>query len=422
MSETSTGRDRSRAIELTGDATGDVSPEQFAASFGEDLRRLLDVDTWLPGEDLHNLYGRLADEVLDATRHEAAALRQIRQEVLPRLSGYPGAPSGAGHYRAKLSDLERIHRGLLFNGGVEACDGRPQVHDTLPLTIYQVGVCLVSYQGDQGTWGNRLFRRDLRMASGDPMAEMIDLLERREPRGGMNQPSRHDRLSELAQRGIMSYAERAILLRRSNAIWRMGHGSPAPYELITGSGSLDLMIEATKVIRELVEGHQKFVFVASQPVDRVLLTIGQALHPLEFAIVSTLKEQINATVDNGHYRMRVASDTTWDGRRLNPEEWIRTFRDVVAPRVVVGVYRATRLAPAQVFYAHADHADVAACIALADSVLQEQRGFPLLIDLAQTVCSGVFGRETLASPVSVAYADAGAPWQYLSERASRFGR
>ena len=42
----------------------------------------------------------------------------------------------------------------------------------------------------------------------------------------------------------------------------------------------------------------------------------------------------------------------------------------------------TLLAPPQLFYAHEDHADIAALVALADSVLQEQRGFPLLIDLA----------------------------------------
>jgi len=172
---------------------------------------------------------------------------------------------------------QRIHRGLLFNGGVEACDATRRVHDTLPLTIFQIGVSLVSYQGNQGTWFQRLFRRDLRVAGGDPTEEMQELLERREQRGGLNQPSRRDTLSELAQRGIMAYAERAILLKRSTATWRMGHGNPAPYELITGSGNLDLMVESTRIIRELVEEHQKFVYVASEPTDRMLLTIGQAL-------------------------------------------------------------------------------------------------------------------------------------------------
>ena len=74
-------------------------------------------------------------------------------------------------------------------------------------------------------------------------------------------------LAKLARRAIMSYAERAILLQRSTAPWRMGHGSPAPYELLNGGGSADLMIESVKVIRDLVLGHQKFVFVASEPGD-----------------------------------------------------------------------------------------------------------------------------------------------------------
>jgi hypothetical protein len=217
----------------------------------------------------------------------------------------------------------------------------------------------------------------------------------------------------------MAYAERAILLRRSDAVWRMGHGNPAPYELITGSGSMDLMIESTRIIRELVEDHQKFVFVASEPSDRMLLTIGQALRPLEYAVVSTLADSIEKTVEGGHYIMRVSADTTWDGTELGPQQWIKRFREVVAPQVVVGVYRATQLAPAQLFFAHVDHADLAAHIVLADSVLQAHRGFPLLIDLADTVCHGVFGADTLSGPVSAAYADAGAPWRYLSERTTR---
>jgi hypothetical protein len=265
----------------------------------------------------------------------------------------------------------------------------------------------------------RLFRRDLRAANDDPTAEMLELLERRQRRGGLNQTNRRDTLSELARRGIMAYGERAILLRRSEAPWRIGHGSPAPYELVTGSGSLDLMIEATKVLRELIEQHQKFVFVTSEPSDRVLLTIGQALRPLEYAIVGTLKERIERIVANGHYRGEVSVDHRWDGEVVSPQRWIENFRDQVAEQVVVGVYRATDLAPAQMFYAHRDHADIAAHIAIADSRLQAHRGFPMLIDLADNVCRGVFGSETLAGPVSAAYVGAAAPWRYLSERASR---
>lgn len=408
---------------LTAAAPNDAPPEVTAAGFvevfGEELGRALDVGTWHAGEDLAQIYRRTEDEIRAAVATEDRIVGEIRRVVFPRLRNAPGVPKGAGVYPAQLPLIEQIHRGLLFNGGVEACDGTRQVHDTLALTIYQIGVSLVSYRGDQGSYGQRFFRRDLRVATHDPTEEMLALLERRAARGGINQPDTRDMVSQLMQRGIMAYAERAILLRRSSAPWRLGHGNPAPYELLTGSGSLDLMVTATGLLRELIEGHQKFLFVASEPGNRLLLTIGQALPPGHYAIVQLLPDLIREIVDKGHYRGQPVTTTRWDGQQLSYEGWIRRFLDEVAPKVVVGVYRATQLAPAQVFYAHVDHADLAAHIAIADSILQEHRGFPLLIDLADSVCRGVFGGDTLAGPVAGAYADAGAPWRFLSERTTR---
>ena len=91
-------------------------------------------------------------------------------------------PTRAGVFTAQREDLERVHRGLLFNGGVEACDGTSVVHDTLPLTITQIGVCLVSYNGNHGSWVHRLFRRDLRSRQSNLVDEVMTVLERREKR------------------------------------------------------------------------------------------------------------------------------------------------------------------------------------------------------------------------------------------------
>ena len=184
---------------------------------------------------------------------------------------------------------------------------------------------------------------------------------------------------------------------------------------------MDLMIEATRMLRELILGHRKFLFVASEPRERLLLTIGQALEPLEYAIVDSLEEHIRQQVEHAHYRYHHAygADTTVDGRRLTPAEWIGRFRDEVAAKVVVGVYRVSAVAPPHVFYAHEDHAQLAAHIAIADSVLQAHRGFPILIDLADRVCATTFGPDSLAGPLQAAYAAANVPLRYLSERASR---
>jgi hypothetical protein len=389
----------------------------FRESFGEELRHVLDVNSWGLGGDLAREYRRIEGEVREALAQEDHHQRRIRAEVFPKL-GDPAAPAGCGVFSANMEVLRLIHRGLLFNGGVEACDGTVQVHDTLPLTVYQVGVSLVSYAGAQGTWHQRLFRRDLRQKGTAIDDVILQLLERRHQRAAFNHGTPSDALGELARKAVMDYAERAILLRRSEAIWRMGHGNPVTYELLTGAGLVELMEAGINVMRELIEGHPKFVFVASEPRERALLTIGQALPPLHYAVVCTLAEQLEGWIHQRRFTVESTGDLPWDGEPLPPPQWIPRFIERVAPKVVVGLYRASVLAPAQLFYAHRDHAHFAAHIVLADSMFQEERGFPLLIDLAHHVCDSVFG-GSLRHLTETAYAAAGSPWRYFSERTTR---
>ena len=83
----------------------------------------------------------------------------------------------------------------------------------------------------------------------------------------------------------MAYAERAILLHKSQAPWRMGHGHPVPYELLTGGGlvidgDMPLLRQSMQIWHELLVEHKRWVFVTGAPSDRVLLTLGDALDPL----------------------------------------------------------------------------------------------------------------------------------------------
>ncbi len=394
-----------------------ASSREFRASFGEDLGEVLDVGTWQSGRDLAQEYARIEGEVREAVGQEDERQRRVWADIFPKLFDPATSPPCGGVYEANREVLQLVHRGLLFNGGVEACDGTVQVHDTLPLTIYQIGVSLVSYRGDQGTWQHRLFRRDLRQRCADPVEEVLRVLERRAAREALNHATPSDQLGELARKAVMDYAERAILLQRSQAVWRMGHDNPVTYALLTGAGILELLVAATRVLRELV-AYRKFVFVASEPRERVLLTVGQALPPLHYAIVYTLADRLRDWIHQRRFALGVEDQLSWDGEPLSPAEWIPRFLDRVASQVVIGVYRATPVAPAQLFYAHAENAHFAAHIVLADSLLQEHRGFPLLIDLAHHVCGAVFG-GSLQYLTEAAYAAAGAPWRYYSERATR---
>lgn len=380
---------------------------EFEAAHGEPLAKVLDLDTWMQGGDLLSAYGRLEQEVEDALAQEDEVRKTVREVVFGKIRNSPGAPRNAGVYQANRSDLERVHKGLLFNGGVEACDGVNVVHDTLPLTITQIGVCLVSYNGEQGSWAHRLFRRDLRARLVDPVAEALALLERREKREA--QGSGADNMSELTRRGVMAYAERSILKDKSAAPWRMGHGSPAPFELLSGLWSSNRA--RLQVALDLIDwyvAYKKFVFVPSAPRRRHWLTIGNALNPMEFAILQTLEPEIERLVETGGYR---------DEGGTRP--LMRRFCKEAAPRIVVGLYRVWEGAPPYLFYAHEDYAELAAHIVMADSMLQEHRGFPMLIDLADTVCSSVFGADTFTTSVQMAYTDAGQPFRYLGERDTR---
>src|SRR2546421_5568968 len=387
-----------------------LSADEFEAAHGERLSQALDLGTWTPGADLAAMYARLEREVAQAVRKETEYQKLIRTKVFPLLRNREGAPPGSGVYRVTLERVEEVHQKLLFNGAVEACDGTVASHDTLPVTITQIGVCVVSYRGDQGSWVHRIYRRDLRTSSAkNPVVETLEILERRRQRGAVGHNSARDRLTDLARRGIMAYAERAVLLDRSSAEWRMGHGNPTPYELVTGSGMVELVQASLELMRRFVLVHKRFVFIPSAPSARELLTIGNALKPLEYAIIDSNRESLER-IAGGHYRGEGWGEV---GQAVDD------FVEECGPKIVIGMYRASRLAPAQMFYAHVDHAHEAALIALADSVLQEHRGFPMLIDLADGVCRTSFGADTFTASTQLAYAHAGEPFRYFSERKTR---
>jgi hypothetical protein len=380
---------------------------EFEEAYGESFHHTLDLNTWVLGEDLAEMYGRLEQEIADAVAMEDSYSHTIRKEVFSKIKTSPGAPPNAGVFQAKREDLEKIHTGLLFNGGVEACDGTSVVHDTLPLTITQIGVSLVSYNGNQGAWAHRLFRRDLRSKITDPVEEVMTVLERREKREGQGLDG--EKLSDLARRGIMTYAERAILKDKSQALWRMGHGNLVAYELITGLwASKKERIQVSLDLINWFVAYKRFVFVPSAPRKRHWLMIGNALKPMEYAIVQTLQPDIENMLETGGYR-----------NESGVRPLMQSFAHDVASKIIVGLYRVWEAAPPYLFYAHVDNAEMAAHIAMADSLLQEHRGFPMLIDLADTVCTTTFGLDTFLPSVQTVYAEQGQPFKYLGERETR---
>ncbi len=385
---------------------------EFQAAYGENLEDILDLDTWPLGEAVADVYVRLQNEVKSALGQEHRIHRRIREDLYPVVFDLPNAPQNAGCYQATPEQVARLYTGQLFNGAVEACDGISLTHDSLPLAVTQLGVVLTSYNGNQGTWVQQLYRRDLRMSGPDPIEEIMNLLYQRQLRNDATMQGQRDRLTSLARHGILYYAERAILLHKSQAQWRMGHGVPIPQELLAGGGLVvrtgegdniihdrPLLRHGLQVLRALLLDNQRWVFVSEELKDRVLLTFAEALHPLEYAIVGTLRPVLR----------RIITSTL--PRRMTLQNELLQFVEDASEQIVVGVYRASRFAPPCIFYAHRDTAHQAALLALADSTLQEHRGFPMLLDLAKMVCKNTLGPEAFHATIQQAYFDNGMPYR-----------
>lgn len=379
-----------------------IGDEEYRDAFSEDLRRTLDVDTWATGPDWAGAVARLKSEVHAAVAREDERRRLVRELILPMVGARTDAPPEAGVYRTTPGELTKIHEGLLFSGCVEAVNGITASHDTMPLGITQIGVAIASYGGTSATFAQRIFRKEIAEKAVDPLQDAMEIIVSRHPRPGAGQP---DRMTDLVRRGIMTYAERKILIDKAHAGWRLGYRAPFPYELLTGSGSMRFLEASLDVLGRIVD-YERFVFVSSEPRERGFLTLGNALTAGEYVIINTIKDRIDPVVRRAHYATSQAAKA-------------RAFADRYGPEVLFGLYCASEQSPPRLFYAHRKHVHVAARIAIADSILRPAVGFPMLLDVADATCRSAFGATALLGLIHSAYSQAGAPLRYFGERDTR---
>jgi hypothetical protein len=379
-----------------------VGDDEYREVFKEELASTLDLDRWSTGLDLDKVMDRFRREIAHAVKKEGRLRAVVRAELFPRLRTRQQAFPEAGLYRVTPEDLTLIHDRLLFRGRVDAVCGSHISHDSLPIGISQLGVAVVGYGGTSGAFSQRLFRKEMASQSANPIQEALDYINMRQNRFR----GRKDTLSRLACRGIRTYAERAALLNKSSAEWRMGVGNPCAHELLSGSGYMGLLERSLGVLRRLIHEHQKFVFVSEALHDRGFLTMGFALDAGEYVLLETLQSDGEDLVEGWQYGDR-SKRLAWDFVRES------------CPHVVKGLFRVSDHAPPRLFYAPREHFHEAACIAMADSILRPERAFPMLLDVAEMSCRSAFGEDGFLGLVHDAYAQADANLQYFSERGMR---
>lgn len=390
-----------------GEMPTEVTSDEYQRLTGETLNQTVDLTHWKKGIDVLRDYERLETEVTEAASISAEVREAIRETVFPAIPQLDHAPKNAGVWRLPPERIPQIQRDVLMNGLTESVDGNVHVLSTMALQIVQIAVVAANYGREESCWGHRIFKRDIRVQPGaDMVEETLRLLRRRSPdQDGSDKPKK---ISDMMRRGVMTFMERKVLGQALTAPWRIGHGNPLAYELLTGAGSVELIRLSIPVLRSVID-HRKFLYVSSETSEQHIKTIGDALEPLEYAIISDARPYLDR-ISGGHFTGE------WAGTMVSD---LQPFMDEVGDQVVIGTYRATPFAPAQIFYAHCDYAHEAAGIAIADSVHLDHRGFPMLIEVADTLCRGYFSAQTLERPAFAAFGNTDAPFRHLGERSTR---
>jgi hypothetical protein len=383
-----------------------LATAEIERALGQTVQAALDLRGWDQGGGLENLLTRVHDSVTASVREEGRLRREIRRHVLSALPDFPDAPAQAGVYAVSERHLRDAYRNVLLRGGLTAADGACTGHDGLAATLVSIGVSLARYDGNLNSWRTTFARHDYRVACGDTVEELRGLLDRRARRSGSGPGSGRDHLTSLLRRGFMLAAERKALLERTASRWRLGHGPPAPLELLTGSGSMALIDETLPVLDDLLLKETRWVFIPSTLSNRALTTLANALDPGQLAVFQKGKASLEDMVERGTYEA---------GYRRR----VQAFAARAGEALVIGGFRATRYAPGQLFVAHADRALEAGVIALADAALQPHRGFPLLLDLAGLSAKAGLAVEAFQGVVESAYARAGASGLFAPERILR---
>jgi hypothetical protein len=391
-----------------------VAPEPVAPAaavadaLADTVRDALDLDGWNEGPGLEDLLTRVRDAVARSVGEESRLRAAIRGKVLAELRHFPDAPAAAGVYPVADRHLVAARRNLLLPGHVTACDGASAGHDGLTATVVSIGVCLVRYDGAVNSWRSTFLRHDYDARVSDPVGQLRAVLDRRAKRPDEDDGGPADPLHTLLRRGFMAAAERTALLEKATSRWKIGHGVPAPLELLTGAGRMDLVDITLPVLEKLLVSESRWVFLPATLSNRSLLTLANALGPGELAVFQTGKPMVEAIIETANYP---------PGYRKRVED----FAAKLGAATVVGGFRATRFSPPQLFVAHADRAVEAGILAMADGGLNPHKGSSLMLELAALGARTGLGLDAFPGVVEAAYAKARANHLFSPGRVTAAG-
>ena len=307
----------------------------------------------------------VADEVGENARREAKLINDLR--AAPEFQDLV--------VRDVKQDLERAEH-LLVNGDIVGVDGTMSKYHLLSGIRCQIGVVAVNYQGDQIKHSFFISQASLR-------EEADGVLERIFQRSDAN-----GSLSDMHLRGIMMYRERdAGMDARFGGKYVMYHGPLLPFELMSGLGRLRALGVTLELLRRVVRS-KKTMSIISTTTHKDLTYFGLAIDAGQYVTHPNW---------NLEYHLSTTSDFLTQRSKWREDEidMVERFVKDYGSQIQIGVLRVGDRP--YVFQAHKDIFDLAAAIISRDAMFQREKGFPLLIDYADSLCSQYFSQSQFSN-------------------------
>lgn len=258
---------------------------------------------------------------------------------------------------------------LLSKGDVVGIDGTMSKYDFLSGTRCQIGVVAVNYLGEKIQHSFFISQASLR---DEPEGVLERIAQRAES---------EDNLSDMHLRGLMMYREReAGLDPMFDKKYLLYHGPLLPFELMSGLGRLRALDVTLELLKKVVSSNRAISIISSSSYKDYLY-FGLALKPGEYltsesyTLANHLKNQSDFLTYSNKWR---------EEERKKVQDFINDY----ASQIMIGVIKVSHRP--YVFHAHKSIFDLAAAIIGKDSMFQRQKGFPLLIDYADNLCSEYF--------------------------------
>lgn len=270
----------------------------------------------------------------------------------------------------KIPDDLSEEKNLLTSGEVVGIDGTIATHKTITGTMAQIGVIAVNYLNEKIQHSffisESRFKQDIN--------DITEYLFSHEPANKI--------VSNIVLRAALQVKERELGLSESfRNKYKLYHGPLIPFEMLASPGKAELKIlDVTLEILEKIITNKKCFSIVSRSQNDAYIRLGLSLNQGEYV---QLKKSVGLEIIED--RQIIKEKDKW-----REEDFLKVnnFINQRAMKIKVGVIKISQRP--YVFHAHEEIFDLAARIIARDAMFQKEKGFPLLVDYADNLCSMYF--------------------------------